>query len=75
MSIEVLHRWHVYVESPALLPTVCRAFKKDGFRVNALPQQPNKFARCTVSHSSAGAITLWLLKNNSIVKRVMIVDI
>ena len=74
MPIETVHRWHVHVWATS--PRIVRlAFEKDGFRVEPWPYNANPATRFTVSHSSAAAVTLWILKYDWIAQHVSIEDI
>ena len=74
MTINTIHRWHVRVRSTS--PRIVgKSFELCGFAVDPLPENIFKQSSITVSHSSAAAITVWLLKHAQLAQCVTIEDI
>ena len=74
MTINTVHRWHVRVVDTS--PTLVRkSFEHSGFGVDVMPDTSHTRMQFTVSHSSASAVTVWLLKHPTIAQHVTILDI
>ena len=74
MQLDTVHRWHVRVwgTSPRI---VRKSFEHSGFAVDPLPENIFKQSLITVSHASAAAITVWLLKHAQLAQHVTIEDV
>lgn len=76
MKLEVNHTWHVRFDADAVLYDVSwskigKQLRLSGFAVNPLPGTPYGLS---VSHSHAGAITLFTLQHPRLVQYVDIVE-